>query len=96
MRPINKEILNIIRGGNNTYTDPGYGAQANGMQPNVSAGQNGMGLLQDGLSNSVAGGMVAGMAGGPIGMVVGVTGGMIAGGAFNGIGSSTSSANSGS
>ncbi len=97
MKPLTKEQLKIIFGALNS--DPGYGAQANGFQPNVSAGASGMGLGQDSLSNSVGGGLLAGVGSllGPMGTIGGAAlGGMLAGGAFNSSNNATSSANSGS
>ncbi|MBC3381797.1 hypothetical protein H8I69_22045 [Serratia fonticola] len=53
MRALTIEQLNVVSGGLNP--EPGYGAQANGFQPNISAGDNGMGLGKDPLSNTIGG-----------------------------------------
>lgn len=89
MRPLSENELCEISG-----MGISYGGQADGFQPNVSAGDNGMGLFKDDLSNNIAGGMIAGSPGGVWGMALGAFGGMVAGGAFNGIGSSTGSSSS--
>lgn len=90
MRALTIEQLNVVSGGLNP--ELGYGAQANGFQPNISAGDNGMGLGKDPLSNTIGGALIAGAGSllGPMGTIGGaVLGGMLGGGAFNGSASSS-------
>lgn len=53
MRLLTLKRLKIVSGGN---LSPGItsGAQVNGFQPKISAGDNGMGLFKYPISNSVA------------------------------------------